>query len=1269
MSVLSWLSREAGKALRPLQDYIDLTPPRSSGNFRATNPQIRQRELSGYYGPRAQSLARPKPKFINSGAGRILGGVGGFTTDVVRQPLNLSYNVLGGASRATNKALGIKSEPNRVALQDQLGLRQWKTGKEAVGDIGGTVLVSAPILRAGGTALKVGSEILRGGGLGTSTALSENRNPTLTDVALPAAGGGVLRGAPAVLRGISVGARAAARGNAALGEVGAVGKLAPKPTQPPQVGKTAPALPPVKAPVRKAGQGSIDQRLEETILGPRGVVAYKERPLGKLAEKLSIDRQARKLTQPVERGADKLVRASLESGSRIARTPGRFVVGVSKQAGKSREELSRLGVYAGERQLGDVYGKSIAKSGEKAIQGGVRPEAVASALDPQLYTARGGKPLTLTSAEVRETSRLRKIMDITHEGNYKLGLLDKTRYKANKGTYFPRDMSKFFEDDPMRQIAKNNKMELNIFKPRKDLSDIPSEVIKAAETDPYFLTAMRVQQFQRNKAFVQYSDWLSKNGSISPAPKKGYVQIPDNKAYGSLAGKHVLKEQAEDLQGFIYETGVAQDIISLLNRYDRIGLRRARKAVLTIFNPGVRLGNRTFNNLIAGLNGINPITLNRNWVRGGKMMKSNSPEFLEATRAGIFSPSMIQKELYRTGDIVPKQNIAKRGIKIVGDTYQAVDDKAKMATYLTFRERGLPIAEAAERTRRMQQNYDLVGFMFDQGAKTPLIGNAFIRFSSELLRIAHNTAADNPIRLATSAVAATTLVNVASKMSGETPEDRKTREERLGAPRVPFTNQSLEIQSPWGAINLGRLLGLTTYNDLTGGLQEDVKRYLPWQIPLKKDETGIHLSPQAISADPLLGPFASLVANRDFRGKQIADPDAEKYPSQPLSKDEQKKNRLNYLGMSLLPYASDANSIKASLDKKENYYGQTRSLPQSLLRVGGVKVEQFGRKKAEEQRGRNEYFDGEFKDIEKFKRENPGLAPSLDKFLGREKDRKTGKILYDIVSPEKWKLVSADNSLKTYDFLRGKALNAHSRDKKPVDPIYKLPTEKQVRLVLELRSRPTGEDIEREEILRATQPWYTAFETAERAYGTANTEYFKKLGVKSSQGARAEAWNKIGIAKQPLLVERYFQLRDKNPDAAKAMFATTNLSAEFDVYTAARLKVINAKREIEGYDPISANQFDNVTFGYEEDERKVFNELKYGKGYGGYGSRSGRRSKTSSKKVSIPSTKVKLSLTKYGGGQSATAKVLAAAPKGGSKPKNKVRLKTKKRKSWKSLIA
>lgn len=945
---------------------------------------------------------------------------------------------------------------------------------------------------------------------------------------------------------------------------------------------------------------TIDQQLETAILGRRGTPQFKERPLGVLSEKLSINRQARKLTKPIEVGADRLVRASLESGSRIVRTPGRAIVGISKQAGKSPEELQRLGQYGGQKELGDIYAKSISRSGEQAIKQGVRPEAVVSALDPKLHLARGGKPYELTPLEASEAARLRKIINVTHEGNYQLGLLDSVKYKANKGTYFPRDMSKFFEDDPMRQISKNNKMELNIFKPRKDLSDIPKDVLDAAETDPYFLTALRVQQYQRNKAFVQYSDWLSKYGSISPGPRKGYVQIPVNKAYGSLAGKHILKEQAEDLQGFIYETGAAQDMMSLLNRYDRLGIRRGRKALLTIFNPGVRIGNRTFNNLVAGLNGINPITFNKNWVRGGRMMKGNSPEYIEATRAGIFSPSMIQKELYRTQDITPRQGAFKRGIKAVGDTYQAVDDKAKMATYLTFRERGLSVAEAAERTRRIQQNYDLVGFMFDQGAKTPLVGNAFIRFSSELMRIAHNTAADNPVRLATAAVAATTLVSLASKMSGETPEDRKTREDRLGAPRVPFTHQSLEFQTPWGAINAGRLLGLTTYNDLTGGVQEDVKRYLPWQIPVNKDKTGYHLNPQSISADPLLGGLASVAINRDFRGKPITDPDVAKYPDQPLPKDQQNKNRLNYLRMAYQPYATEGNSIKASVQGKENYYGQKRSVAQSLLRVGGIKVEQYGPKKAAEQRDKNEYFSNEYAQANDWKRQHPDLAQTYDKFKGREKDRQTGKKFFDLVTPERWRLVQSDSSGELYRQLRKEALDAKS----PVDPIFKLNDLNRVREVLQVRSTAPGDKIEQQEILRATSGWYPQFEKAETEFNKANTEYFSKLGLPDTRGERARAYSDVPHPEQPPIVKRYYEIKNKDAQAAKDFFRANadSLSSAFDSYRSARLKEINSKREILGLDPIKSDTFNNVTFGYEDDERKVFNQLKYGKGFGGFSS-------------------------------------------------------------------
>ena len=41
--------------------------------------------------------------------------------------------------------------------------------------------------------------------------------------------------------------------------------------------------------------------------------------------------------------------------------------------------------------------------------------------------------------------------------------------------------------------------------------------------------------------------------------------------------------------------------------------------------------------------------------------------------------------------------------------------------------------------------------------------------------------------------------------------------------------------------------------------------------------------------------------------------------------------------------------------------------------------------------------------------------------------------------------------------------------------------------------------------------------------------------------------------------------------------------------------------------PINPDVWNNVTFGFESDEEKVYKQLKYGKGYGGYGKGGSRK--------------------------------------------------------------
>jgi hypothetical protein len=1068
-------------------------------------------------------------------------------------------------------------------------------------------------------------------------------------------------------------------------EAGAVGKNVNKPSVELKTPKAPDAV--------KINQ--VDKNIQSLVLDQKPEVSYKVSSLGKAAETLSPNKQLRKVTQAVEQNiVNKGVRASLESGNIVTRTPGRIAVGVSRQAGRTPEEITRLGQYRGEKQLGDIYGKAVTKSGDEAVTGGVNRQAVHALLDPELSRAKGisVKP---TEADVAEASRLKDINANIHEGNHELGFLNDKTYEANKGTYIRRDATDFFKNDNTAMNSRDSKLELSNFRKRKDLPNISDDVVKAMNEDPHYLTALNVQQYQRNKSYLQYSDWLADNGSLSKTPKKGYVQVPDSPAYGKLKNQYVLKEQLEDLQGFIYETDAASHAVALLNWYDRNPLRKARKSVLTIYNPGVRLGNRTFNYLVTSLNGINPVTFTKNYYRARKLIKANSPEYVEATRSGVFGSSIVDKELYRSSDLRPKSNIVKKAHNKAAETYARVDDEARFASYITFRERGLSAAEATQRTHRMLQDYDMVGHLFDLGAKTPIAGNAFIRFSSELTRIAHNTAVDNPLRAAGAAIAASTLIALASKKSGESPQDRKTREGRLGAPRVPFTNQSLEVQTPWGAVNAGRLLGLTTYNDLVGGTTEDVKRLTPFQSPVTHDKTGFHANVPGLTSDPLLGPVIGLAMNKDFRGKQINDPDSAKFPSQPLSPKEQNKNRLAYLKQSYVPFVNEVDSLKSSFQGKPNYYGKERTPTQAILRTGGVKVEQFNHKQAEEQRSKNDYFTGEYERAQDFLRKNPDLAPAYNAFKGREKVRDgadKGKKFVDIVTPERWKIVSADTSGKLYDFLKSEAETSFKKDGQPIDPVYQLPTKEQTRQILDLRAKPTGDDIEAEEILSATQPWYSKFKQAEKDYYNANSKFYDGKDLPDSQGPRAKAYTALTYPEQSDLIKQYYQNKNQDTQSGKNFYKDNAdaLSADFQKYRDEKLKYINAKRRIEGYPAIDASVFNNVTFGYEDDERKTYNELKYRKGYGSEGysgytpyqkkysarkssSRSGSRSSSrgssggsSGGSGGSTGSEFKYAVSLKSGG--ATAKPKVSSKKGGKKAKASSKTSQPKVTSKKSLV-
>lgn len=937
--------------------------------------------------------------------------------------------------------------------------------------------------------------------------------------------------------------------------------------------------------------------IKETLYGPQA-----EQPATRnlnIFQKASPDRLLREyVTRPTERVLNKLVGAMQRSENPISRGVGRLFTGASTEAGRTPEQLAARRLMRGSAELGNIYGEDVASR----LSRGISPESqtrIWAALDPEQASkiGVGGK---LTADEQVAVGQLRNIIDSVSEGNASRGLI--TAKQAANPSYIKRGYEIFEpggEFDKAYQSTKNGL--LSQFKGRKDVS---VDTLASAITDPYYLVAKKTAQSHAAWGMVDYGNFLKQNGVAVPQARPGYVQLPNSKLYGEAAGQFVPRQFAEDFTGFQYSIGMVQAFSDMVSAYDRLGIRRAKKGLLTVANPAVRFGNQFSNRVVfANMNGINPVEFNAVYAKVRGAMKRRDPYYLEAVEQGLIGTDITTADFARRLGQYGDENMAKKAVDWVKSSYSQADDRARVTAYTIHRNRGYSPQEAAEMTQRGFQDYNSVGFFYDLAAKTPLVGNAFVRFAGDAVRIAKNAAVDHPLRSAATIALWATFVDGMSKLSGESAEDKGTREGRFGAPKIPFTDISLTVQTPWGEINAARFLPFYALNEVNS----DVSRFLPiQQNPLK---------PQGFQ-DPLLGQFGQIAADTDFRGKSIKDPNNVTYDSRgnvkkfpDLPAEDQKNNVLRFLFNQNVPLGREIDTIRSASQGQPDIYGKERSLPQAIARSLGIKVEQFGSEQAKKTRSLNDYFDGNVERVKKFTKDNPDLEQAYYTFNNPTRDRQSGQKTSNLVSPERWAVVRSDASGRLYGFLRQEAELANKKDGKPIDPIFQLPTPEQQRQVMELRSRPTGDDIETEEILRATKPWYKEFEAAERDYYAKNGEYFGKLGLPDTQNERVKAYGAIKYPEQTKLIQRYYEIKSKDADAAKEYYRANRdkLSEDFDKYAAERLTYINAKREIEGFPPIDASVFNNVTFGYEDDERKVFNELAYGRGFGfgGFGQDGG----------------------------------------------------------------
>jgi len=934
-----------------------------------------------------------------------------------------------------------------------------------------------------------------------------------------------------------------------------------------------------------------------------------------LREKLSPDRQIRKVTSKAEEAVQGAIGKAQVSQNPLIRAAGRAATGVSTEAGRSKDVLRLRMEQRGVAEYGKIVGADIAKTA-----GGLSNESgtkVWSVLDPNQASKLGIKNTikNLSPDEVARYEKLNTIRKLDTELRQTLGLIDEGQ-AANRD-YFMRGYSLFDGEDGYQDARGGLAKQLKGVTSKRS-KNVSKDTLDTAITQPERLAGKHLAETYQARAIKEYGDELAAKGLVSDVELPGYAKLPEKKFYGEAAGKYVPKTYAEDFTGFTYSMGIVQDLNSALTRYDQWGVRRARKMILTIFNPAVRLGNQIGNRIFAIMGGHNPIEYEAVRIAAKEMVAARSPEYLGAVKRGIIGTDVLmgdfQKLLTESG---ADENFIKDFIKWAARSYSSADDTSRFASYLLNIKKGYSPDDAARMTQRAFQDYKAVGFFYDLAAKTPIIGNPFVRFAGDMVRIIKNSTIDHPLRNLAALSIWATLVAGASKLSGESEQDRATRESSFGRPSLPLTawlnnlltgtNRDISLTFKVGGneVNIGRFIPFYQLNEV----QNAGSRFLPIQTnPFRNDPSkeGLsqYINPSGLQ-DPILGQAAQVAMNKDFRDKSINDPqnliydsqgNVKKYPDLPGR--EKAKNLARFLGVQNAPLGKEADALISAAQGKEDIYGKERTLGQAVMRAIGIKVEKYGPDQAEKQRKQDIFFDGNVARTKEFLKNNPDLESAYFTFNNPTRDRSTNVKTSELVSPERWKMVSADRSGRLFNFLKEQAYAANKENGKPIDPIFTL-DEQKAREVLDLRSRPTGDDREREQILRATQPWYPLFEKAETDYYKANTALYDKQETDGApkMNPRVKQYSEIKYPEQTPLMQEYYSIKANDQGAAKNFYKAnaTQLSSDFSAYKDAQLVYTNQKRAIEGFPPISHRVWNNVTFGYEDDENAVSKELYYKK--------------------------------------------------------------------------
>lgn len=612
-------------------------------------------------------------------------------------------------------------------------------------------------------------------------------------------------------------------------------------------------------------------------------------------------------------------------------------------------------------------------------------------LDQQQVAEASLSLADLSPREQEVAGLLRDLYRFIHDSSFAIGKVSPATYEQGRDangevTYVARLYDAHELPDGLavqwQAAAKGTVMQSGLYKARQALD---AWKLANKTEDPVYAAVTRLRQTQANRAVYDYAQWLAdaqphlvvraqgpgraaQEAADQQGQAKGFVQLGEG--YGALSNAWVAQHVAEDFKGFFFTSAWAQSLYDFTKWYGRLPVRNSLKKLVTVYNPGTHLSNLTMNvGPLAWFAGVDPATMLVEMKAAAAEVQAYGPTMRYLMERGVLQTTLGTEalkaqhvEFNNAFAEQPGPGLLGRVQQAASGAYVGTDNVAKVALFNALTKQGMAPEAAADRVGSVLQNARRVAKAYDVGANVPLVGAPFGRWSADLMRILATGVTNRPLHMVAFAAGLRGLGTLLSQAQGEDEAQRKLRESR--GSRIPLPDWlggDVPLSFKVGketSLDASRLLipfYLYGGNDSDNALTQTLSKFSPLWIEggydWLRDELPYASNPgggQAAlvgknSRDMLLGPVLQLVADADFRGKPITDADATQTHPSTATPAEKNLNRVRFLLRSYLPsYASLADDLTQAAQGKENFYGRQRTVPQTLLRFVGVKLEQFG---------------------------------------------------------------------------------------------------------------------------------------------------------------------------------------------------------------------------------------------------------------------------------------------------------------------------------------